>query len=297
VARHNEPVTDLSPELQQRIARIAADRESGASDILAEAIDILRTGLAASLPVAPLGRALCRAQPSMAPVWNAVSEAIAAEREPGRFERFAQRVARSPAALTRFATAALTADAAPPPLRLVTLSSSRAVAGVIEAVHATRPVHVSCSESRPALEGRRLAATLAARGIAVTCFGDAALGHALSGAHAVLVGADAVGPRWFLNKSGTAMLAAAATQHGVPVYVLATRDKFVSAGVAARLVIREGAAAEIWTAPPHGVEVRNPYFEPTPLDLVRAVICDAGVLGADMVRDVCATAPDAGWAE
>jgi translation initiation factor 2B subunit (eIF-2B alpha/beta/delta family) len=39
--------------------------------------------------------------------------------------------------------------------------------------------------------------------------------------------------------------------------------------------------------------VRNPYFEPTPLDLIASVISDVGVLGADMVPDVCESAHDA----
>jgi translation initiation factor 2B subunit (eIF-2B alpha/beta/delta family) len=148
-------------------------------------------------------------------------------------------------------------------------------------------LRVSCSESRPALEGRTLAARLVSAGAAVTCFSDAALGHALGAADAVVVGADAVAPEWFLNKSGTRMLAAAAAQQGVPVYVLASRDKFVTHAIASRLVIREGEAAEIWEGPPPGVVVRNPYFEPTPLDLVTSVISDVGVLGAGMVPDVC----------
>ena len=48
---------------------------------------------------------------------------------------------------------------------------------------------------------------------------------------------------------------------------------------AARMSVREGAPAEIWETPPPGVVVRNPYFEPTPLDLVASVISDIGVVG------------------
>jgi len=40
----------------------------------------------------------------------------------------------------------------------------------------------------------------------------------------VLVGADAVGDEWFVNKVGTAAICALAIQSGVPVYVLAGRD-------------------------------------------------------------------------
>jgi len=126
-------------------------------------------------------------------------------------------------------------------------------------------------------------------GVPVTCFTDAAIGHALGGADAVLVGADAVAAEWFLNKSGTRMLAATAAQEGVPLYVLASRDKFVSHTIANRLAGREGSSAEVWQGAPAGVAVRNPYFESTPLDLVTAIITDAGVLGAALAPEVCAS--------
>jgi translation initiation factor 2B subunit (eIF-2B alpha/beta/delta family) len=163
------------------------------------------------------------------------------------------------------------------------------VVTLLEATATRRDLRISCSESRPALEGRRLAARLASSGIAVTVFSDAAIGQPLGVADGMIVGADAVAADWFLNKSGTRMLAAAAGQQGVPVYVVATRDKFVGHGVAARLAMREGAPAEIWETPPPGVTVRNPYFEPVPLELVTSLITDLGVLGAGMAAEVCRT--------
>jgi methylthioribose-1-phosphate isomerase len=289
---------EVPVEFAAQIARLGSDRESGASEILGEVIRILRDALGGGAPVAAVARALCRAQPSMAPVWNAALEAVASAQAPERFERFARRVAHAPAALARFAVNCLTHGAEParlaphragvavPALRLVTFSYSSSVLIALDALARTHALQVACSEGRPALEGRRLASRLAAAGTQVTYFSDAAIGHALASADAVLVGADAVAPEWFLNKSGTRMLAAAAVQQGVAVYVLATRDKFVSHPVAARLVVKEGASAEIWEAPPAGVAVRNPYFESIPLDLVASVISDVGVLGTAMVPDV-----------
>lgn len=227
----------------------------------------------------------------MASVWNAVLEAIAAIDEPGRFDRFRERVARAPKLIARFARDLFAQDGAAP-LRVVTLSFSRSVAVALEAVAAARPVRVSCSEGRPAFEGRRLASQLAGAGLPVVCFCDAAIGHALATADAVVVGADAVAPASFLNKSGTRMLAAAAVQQGVPVYVVAARDKFVSHAVSARLAVREGAPDEVWPSPPPGIEVRNPYFESTPLDLVAGVVSDMGVLGPGMVPDACEAVHD-----
>ena len=285
-------MAELSAELKLRIERVAADRESGASDILDEVIGILAAARAGHVAIAPVAGAICRAQPSLAPVWNAALEAVAAQHASGRFDLFTRRVARGGAALARFAVEAFSVGPVSGPLRLVTISSSRSVVTVIDAVRQRRDVRLSCSESRPALEGRRLAARVASLGVPVAFFGDAAIGRALAAADAVLLGADAIGPAWFLNKSGTTMLAAAALQHGVPVYIAATRDKFIGTAVAARLDIRQGAAREIWETPPPGVEIRNPYFESTPLDLVTTIISDAGLLGAGMVPDVCESLHD-----
>ena len=281
--------------VSERIAALAADRVSGASAILARAIDILREALAGDADLTDTARALVRAQPSMAPVWNAALAALAARDDPGRFEAFAESIARAPGLLTGF-TLDLFGDRARANgveprdvLHIVTLSYSGSVAAALQEIHRTRPLQVSCSEGRPALEGRALAARLAASGIAVTCTADAALGEALTSADAVLVGADAVTAGWFLNKVGTRMLAAAAAAGGVPVYVVASRDKFASAAVAARLSVREGAPTEVWRDPPPGVGVRNLYFERTPLDTVTGVISDVGLLGIDRVRQVCET--------
>lgn len=276
----------MTESFQQRIALLASDRESGASEILDEVLSVFRDAVAAGVALVPVARGVCRAQPSMASVWNAALEVVASDRPAERLEAFAARVARAPDALAAVAAGYFQADGSGP-LRLVTISFSRTVVTVLERIARSRQLRVSCSESRPALEGRRLAARLAAAGIAVTYFSDAAISQALGAADAVVFGADAVAPEWFLNKSGTRMLSAAAGQQGVPVHVVATRDKFVSHLVGARLAMREGAASDIWESPPAGVAVRNPYFESTPLELVASLITDMGVLGADLAIDVC----------
>ena len=81
----------------------------------------------------------------------------------------------------------------------------------------------------------------------------------------------------------------AAGAAGVPAYVTATRDKFVIPALWSRLTIRDESPDEVWDAPPDGVHVRNRYFETVPLDLTTGVISDVGVLGSDMVREVCAS--------
>jgi translation initiation factor 2B subunit (eIF-2B alpha/beta/delta family) len=273
----------MDRELEKRIALIAADRESGASEILGAAIAILRDASTIPADLRDVAGALQRAQPSMAPIWNATAAALN-----GDLERFAQRVGRASDAIARFALEILETGASPGvPLQIVTVSYSGTVAHVLEKLARRRSVHVACSEGRPALEGRRLASRLAAAGIAVTYYSDAAIGHALDSADAVLVGADAVAAEWFLNKSGTRMLAASAAERGVPTYVAAGREKFAGAAVAAQLDLRDAFAAEIWPDSPPGVAIRNPYFERIPLELVSALIADVGPLGISDVAEVC----------
>ena len=278
--------------LHDEVNRIAGDRTSGASAIFEAVLSVLESALDQGMAIPPLARGLVRAQPTMGPVWRAAIEALAATDEPGRFARFAQRARRAPAALTRVAVEMLGGDQPSSHIHLVTLSYSGAVVRAVAALRGRTSVHVSCAEGRPALEGRRLAADLAAAGIAVTCYSDAAIAGALGEASAVILGADAIAPDRFFNKAGTRMLAAAAAARGVPVYVLTTREKFVAGIVAGQLSIREESPDEIWPQPPAGVEVRNRYFETTSLDLVSGVITDAGAVGPADVPDVCAATLD-----
>lgn len=277
--------------VRQRIEALANDRQSGATTILSAALEILHEAAATGEPILPVARALCRAQPNMASIWNAAAAAVAAVDEPDRLTHFAARVTRAQRALGRHARGHFRTTGTTP-LRAVTVSSSAAVRTVLTSLSTDRPVHVSCGEGRPSLEGRTQAAALAAAGVPTAIFSDAGLGHALAGADLVLVGADALAPEWFVNKSGTAMLAAMASRLGVPVYVVATRDRFASRGLAERLPLDDGPADEIWKEPPAGVTPRNPLFERVPLELATAVLSDVGLLGIDMVPDACAAAQD-----
>ncbi len=132
-----------------------------------------------------------------------------------------------------------------------------------------------------------MAAELAAAGLAVEVNTDAGVGAALGSCDALLLWADAVNGDWVINKTGSAHLAALAAELRVPVYVVATGNKFVPPGIAVLLQLRQGPAAEVWDQPPHGVAVQDPYFERVPLTLVRAVLSDRGVLDLGLVGKRC----------
>jgi translation initiation factor 2B subunit (eIF-2B alpha/beta/delta family) len=281
-------------DLEPLISGIAHDRESGATDILHRAIEVLRRVMSKPAAVRlEVAAALCRAQPGMAPLWNAALAAANDEGQPARFERLVQRTQRAPSALVRF-TRQLFAEPDPPsrarktvPLSLVTLSNSASVRQALEGLASTRALRVACAEGRPGLEGRGMATTFAQADIAVTFFSDAAIGQAVDAADAVVVGADAIASEWFLNKVGTRMLAATAMSVGVPVYVIATGDKFCAPVLSPFILPRDGAAHEIWNAPPRNVTVRNPYFERVPLEMIVALITDGGIMPAADVPGYC----------
>jgi ribose 1,5-bisphosphate isomerase len=284
----------MTGEIEREVAAIAADRESGASVLARRAVDLLRRARRLGGEAVPAVAArLCRAQPSMAPIWIAAGIALADAEDGGdRLDSWAHRLERSEAALARTAAALVgetdtRARAADRALSLVTFSSSGAVLAALRQLAAEGPLNVAVAEGRPALEGRAFAAALAASGTRVRFFSDAAVGSALDEAEAVLVGADAVAPGWFINKVGTGAVAALAAARGVPVYVLAGREKFLPPALADAVTLRAGDPAEIWETPPAGVEVRNPYFERIPLDFVASLVTDAGPMGAALAWEVC----------
>jgi translation initiation factor 2B subunit (eIF-2B alpha/beta/delta family) len=270
----------MHEEAAAGVESIAHDSTSGATAIVLRAADLVLAAMPRG--EAPEVAAACaRAQPSMAGL--IALEALAGGHGPvhDAVSRFRERVRRAPAAIARHASGLLLlglegADGVQSPLRLVTCSSSAAVESTVRSAAGRARVTVCCAESRPTLEGRELARRLADAAVAVELFSDAAITSALSGASAVIVGADAVTPEFFINKVGTAGLCAMASQRGVPVYILAGREKMLSAQAAGRLQQRSADAAEVWPNAPRAVRVRNPYFEQVPASFVSLLITDAG---------------------
>ena len=92
-----------------------------------------------------------------------------------------------------------------------------------------------------------MATDLVADGISTTLCTDVGIGAVMATTgpqlEAVVVGADAVAPRWFINKCGTRHVVEVATGLGVPSYVVATRDKFIRETLADELRSNQGPPA------------------------------------------------------
>jgi translation initiation factor 2B subunit (eIF-2B alpha/beta/delta family) len=213
----------------------------------------------------------------MAGLRTAAAIAVASPHPEAALTDLARRVRRASLSIARVA-APLIALRSPAGgvLKIVTVSRSASVEHTLHALSAVESLSVSCAESLPGGEGRGLAEALSAKAIRTELFADAAIGTAIVAADAVVVGADAVTSRGFINKVGTAALSALAREHGIPIFVLAGREKVVPAGVYDSLEPREGPSAEV--APGQSLTVRNPYFERVIAEPAEQVVLDTAAV-------------------
>jgi methylthioribose-1-phosphate isomerase len=152
---------------------------------------------------------------------------------------------------------------------------------------------VIATETRPRLQGAKLTAyELLTDKIPVTVIVDGAAGYTLRRrmVNMVIVGADRINADVVANKVGTYPIALAAKANGVPFYVAAPRSTFnlTSQG---EVKIEERNQREVThiagrRIPPRGVEVFNPAFDLTPVELVTGFITDVGVFAPDQLTQL-----------
>lgn len=147
---------------------------------------------------------------------------------------------------------------------------------------------VILSESRPLYEGRLLAERLTEQGIAVTLVIDAALREHVAAADALVVGADTVLERAYVNKVGTRLLQEQARAARKPFFVLADTAKFLPPALGPFHHIEEKPTQEVWREPPGRVMVINRYFEVIPLERHVTLLSERGVMPPARLR---------GWVE
>ena len=158
--------------------------------------------------------------------------------------------------------------------------------GVIRsACKAGKEVSVISCETRPLNQGSRLTAfELSRDGIPVKTITDSSAAMLMRKGliDAVIVGADRITDDAVFNKIGTYMHAVCAKHHNIPFYVAAPYSTFdpklPEADVEIELRSREELAfCGDKMLMPDGVEALNYAFDPTPMDLITAVITEKGV--------------------
>lgn len=118
-------------------------------------------------------------------------------------------------------------------------------------------------ESRPLLEGRKLAEDLAKSNYKVKLIADAAAGYYSSNIDAIVVGADTIFPEYsIINKIGTLALALIAQQNDIPFIVGASKNKMtIISEDDFHKLIEEKPKDEIYIQDVENLSVGNVYFD------------------------------------
>lgn len=150
-----------------------------------------------------------------------------------------------------------------------------------------KTLKIYATESRPVLQGARLTSfELLNDGFNVTLIPDSAAGISMQRGliDAVIVGADRITREGHVfNKVGTYQIATLAKKHGIPFYVAAPLSSFDFKTDWKKVKIEERPAEEVRMLggkeiAPARVSVFNPSFDVTPPELVKAIICEAGII-------------------
>jgi methylthioribose-1-phosphate isomerase len=169
--------------------------------------------------------------------------------------------------------------------RLACVGWGTALGVVRSAVAAGKRIHVYACETRPLHQGSRLTAwELSQDGIPVTLICDDMSGSLMRKGKIdkVIVGADRITRDAVFNKIGTYSHAVLARHHKIPFYVAAPLSTFDRLHEEADIVVEERDPEEITTLAgvrlaPQGIDVCNPAFDATPLELISGLITEKGV--------------------
>lgn len=257
MARHdfahaNGSMCGMDQALRRQLRAVNADRHSGAAELAVRTATALQAWLAqrerpSEAELLEVARQLCRTQPMMAPFRHLANfAALATERPaPAVFLRrqlatFARTVRTGSRRIARQFRAAIATHAR---IRVVTFSySSTVLRSLIAARRHIREVCVSLAS--PENEGRTMALRLAHAGVQTCLTTDVDLPHFLAREPRTLlvVGADQIRERDFVNRAGTGPLVAHCLAHGLRVWVLADTTKLCAKQ---RMGMQDAAAG--WT--------------------------------------------------
>jgi len=130
-------------------------------------------------------------------------------------------------------------------------------------------------ESRPLFEGRQTARALAKMGHHPVLLSDASVGIFINEVDSAFVGADSIlSDGTLINKIGSYPLAACCAVNRKNFYVVTSVLKYDPERTVVSFVNKEESAHEIFANPEF--EVKNFYFDKIKLELVTAIITEAG---------------------
>jgi methylthioribose-1-phosphate isomerase len=178
--------------------------------------------------------------------------------------------------------------------RLACVGWGTALGVIRSAIEAGKELHIYACETRPLHQGSRLTAwELAQDGIPVTLICESMSGSLMRKGKIdkAIVGADRITRDVVFNKIGTYNHAVLAKYHKLPFYVAAPLSTFDLRHEEQGIIVEEREAEEICTLAgvrlaPEGIDVYNPAFDATPLDLITGLITEKGVFRPPLMPPV-----------
>lgn len=150
-------------------------------------------------------------------------------------------------------------------------------------------ITVVVDETRPRNQGFITANELSTiRNITVFFGTDSSAGAVLLGRHEkkddiVIVGADSMRKDGFYNKTGTYMLAVAANENSIPLFVAASTLKLDRRK---NIEIEQRPPEEVWKVSDSSIKVRNPAFDFIPWKYVAGVITEKGIMKPERIAKI-----------
>ncbi|MBU2523556.1 MAG: translation initiation factor eIF-2B [Nanoarchaeota archaeon] len=162
--------------------------------------------------------------------------------------------------------------------------STNVVNALIYAKKHGKKFEVFNTETRPLFQGRKTAKELSKAKIKTTLITDLEIGRFLKDTDVVFLGSDALLKNGdVINKIGSAMISELASNHKIPVYIIADSWKFSAKDVK----IEERTYKEVWKNAPRDIKIKNLSFEKVPSKYLKAIISELGILKPkDFVKKV-----------
>lgn len=295
---------DENMNTEELVRKIKEDTSSGASEIMKKTVESLlfmSNRLGGKNPeqyfdtMTEFGCELISAQPSMAPVFNAVNAVIlevesgvAISESTGELHQRVNTAAKDILGSSQEALAAIQKEAVGligNGQTILTHSySSTVISSLLLAKSEDKDFGVVVNESRPLFEGRRTARILSGEGIKTTLISDFASFKMLDEVDMIITGCDSICEKGVVNKIGTRGLAIAASQSGIPFYLLGEKSKFLPSTYLKEPVIEEKDPCEILENP-SGFAVKNLYFDITPHRFFSGLITEDGTMSMDEIQE------------
>jgi len=270
--RYDQDISLTMPGFDNQIELFCNDRHSGSAELAQTAYLILKDAVlndpAFSIEkLTGIAGKLIRGQPSMAAVINVINEVCLAIEEnirkpDRRWLSESLKVIGEEMVNEIHTTVEKAVELLAGLNRIATYSRSSLVeSALIRSSEHNPGLKIFLSESRPGGEGITLARNLSSKRIEVTLCADAALPRLIETCDALVIGADAVMPGRFSNKTGTGSMCSAAKRINIPVYILAPRSKFLAGNLEQFYRIDNLPGGDIFGLKLDNVNICNRLFE------------------------------------